>query len=95
MRPSLQPYLASKSAFTMAPSWSLAAVALTSIADPDLDPLARLDVARPVGASPLGDKAKAPAMLGEPDLDFPRLTVARPVNTVTLYSMPKSTNSLI
>jgi hypothetical protein len=30
MRPSLQPYLASKSAFTMAPSWSLAAVALTS-----------------------------------------------------------------
>jgi len=35
------------------------------IADPDLDPLARLDVARPVGALPLGDKVKAPAMLGE------------------------------
>ena len=34
----------------------------------------RLDVAHPVGALAFGDKIEAPAMLGEPNLDFTRLT---------------------
>ena len=34
----------------------------------------RQSVAHPVGALALGNEVQAPAMLGEPDLDFPRLT---------------------
>jgi hypothetical protein len=41
---------------------------------PDLDPRLRLDVAYPVGALALSNKIEMPDMLGEPDLDFPRLT---------------------
>ena len=75
MRPSLQPYLASKERLhDFAELEPRGGRVDFRIADPVLDPLARLDVARPVGASPLGDKVKAPAMLGEPDLDFSRLT---------------------
>jgi hypothetical protein len=44
------------------------------VADPDLDLRLRLDVAHPVGALALGNKVEVPAMLGEPDLDFTRLT---------------------
>ena len=45
-----------------------------SVADPDLDLRLRLDVAHPVGDLALRNKVKVPAVLGEPDLDFPRLT---------------------
>ncbi len=45
-----------------------------SVADPDLYLRLRLDVAHPDGALSLGNKVAVPAMLGEPDLDFPRLT---------------------
>jgi hypothetical protein len=45
-----------------------------SVADPDLDLRLRLNVAHPFGALALGNKEEAPAMLGEPDLDFTRLT---------------------
>jgi hypothetical protein len=44
------------------------------VADPDLDLRLRLDVAHPVGALALGNKVEVPAVLGEPDLDFTRLT---------------------
>src|SRR4029077_12574653 len=44
------------------------------VAHPDLDLRLRLDVPHPVGASALGNKVEVPAMLGEPDLDFARLT---------------------
>jgi len=45
-----------------------------SVADPDHDLRLRLDVAHPVGALALGNKVEVPAMLGEPDLNFTRLT---------------------
>jgi hypothetical protein len=40
------------------------------VADPDLDPRLRLDVAHPVGALAFGNKVEVFAVLGEPDLDF-------------------------
>jgi hypothetical protein len=43
------------------------------VANPDLDLRMRLDVAHPIGALALGNKVEAPAVLGEPDLDFSRL----------------------
>ena len=45
-----------------------------SAPEPDLDLRLRLDVAHPIGALALGNKVEVPAMLGEPDLDFTRLT---------------------
>ena len=81
MRPSLQPYLASKSAFTVAASSRLTVTVHDArdgvefgVADPDLDLRLRLDVAPPVGDLALGNKVGVPAVLGEPDLDLTRLT---------------------
>ena len=80
MRPSLQPYLASKSSFTVALAGFAAAVhdacngVELGVADPDLDLRLRLDVAHPVCALVLGNKIEVPAMLSEPDLDFTGLT---------------------
>ena len=79
-RPSLQPYLASKSAsrcrdlrFAVVVHDAREGVEL-SLADPDLDLWLRLNVAHPVGALALGNKVEAPTMLCEPDLDFTRVT---------------------
>jgi hypothetical protein len=79
MRPSLQPYLASKSALqrsraeTRDHSARSARWRRLRRRRPDLDLRLRLDVAHPVGALALGNKVKLPAMFGEPDFDFTRL----------------------
>src|SRR5262249_14736311 len=57
----------------------------------------RLDVAHPVGALALGNKVEAPAMLGEPDLDFARLTgdAASSGQVEVKGARPESAESLV